>query len=1264
MHTPTPDPNGRPSSAKLAAAAGEPAAPGKGSTGSHRTAPAGEPSLSDLIRAGSPVRRGEPADDVAAHLAAGSSTPPPIRPAESTDDAPTVITHNGRPVAPPPPPYVVGEGPSVAGRKLGHFELIEAVGAGGMAAVLRARDLDLGRIVALKILPPESANDPENVTRFKQEARAAAKLDHENVARVYFCGEDQGLHFIAFEFVEGITLRQMIDRRGPLPAGECVRYMIQVAAGLNHAAERGVVHRDIKPSNIIITPDGRAKIVDMGLARHLDSTSVNGGVTQSGVTLGTFDYISPEQALDPRRADVRSDIYSLGCTFYHAMTGRPPVPEGTAAKKLDAHQHTDPLDPRELNPAIPDDVAMVLARMMAKNQGRRYQTPNELIAHLKGIAERLRVSVDSAITDSAVKAVAADRGVLPTPPRVRLGWVAAAAAVVAAVIAIVLSANGPNRPNFTPPWGDTAGNKKDDTPPPVTPGSSVPRADGLVRTAEELKKALADPNATKVTLAAGAVIDLTKLDGPVLFTGAKLELAGAAHNPPRVRLASPPSSVTDKPRPGTLTVRAADVSIHGIRFEIAASGDEEVGGTEPTGLAVLDAERVAFADCLFFPDDTLRQVGNRLAVLSVLPSAEQIVRVKLERCLFAPGPVALRVANRSEVTVEDSGFGPQFAAVLVQDAPAATTEPGIGTVEPIAPEPAKVYLERSTFMLDGHSAAVESDEAAPAQVTAGYCVFAPVAAPVETSSKGVVVRVKGTLTGDKVLTASSPDRRNVHYHVNALAASGGSFTFEECRKQRRLALDPAAWVKLDRRPWEPAVGAIPEAFASKDPYSAFRLRVYGSDADPKLFDKSVVVVGVQFFPPQGDKHRAYPFEWPPPAPASAEQKTLVWNPSPNHEQGEYDDLVKLLQDAKSGDKVLIRGDGPHPVEAEIKPPKNATAAERATFRLSFEAYPGSRPVLVPVRSVDSEVVMFKVKEGQVSFTGIEFLVKPDRAADSAAAVSLVAARGCTFKDCIFTLGEDDDAKAAAVVVREPSRAMMMDPAGGGTIPQVHFDDCLIRGRGRGVWLPKSRPVALKFKNTMTAVNGPVILAETAGRDPAPGHTTVELDRVTALLGGPLLELRAAKATEMRAGGLAPTDVTATACLFAAVPSAGKPLVEFDNVDPADVGRVLSWANGSEKPNWYANFEATAAAVVFHTGDEAGLKPWQWKDWLPFAREPANANPVGKVTFQKEPSELRELADVKPTDLGVKSVAFPDLTEQPKPDAAGADPRKVATPDET
>src|SRR5439155_26714962 len=150
-----------------------------------------------------------------------------------------------------------------------HFELVEPIGVGGMAAVIRARDTQLDRMVALKILPPDMAADPEVVRRFQQEARAAARLDHENIARVYYCGDDQGLYFISFEFVEGENLRALLDRRGPLPVSEAVHYLVQITLGLAHASARGVVHRDIKPSNIIVTPDGRAKLVDMGLARSL-----------------------------------------------------------------------------------------------------------------------------------------------------------------------------------------------------------------------------------------------------------------------------------------------------------------------------------------------------------------------------------------------------------------------------------------------------------------------------------------------------------------------------------------------------------------------------------------------------------------------------------------------------------------------------------------------------------------------------------------------------------------------------------------------------------------------------------------------------------------------------------------------------------------------------------------------------------------------------------------------------------------------------------
>src|SRR4051794_37504714 len=339
-------------------------------------------------------------------------TDPPVRPsadeelifpvdAEPTDDTPTIISKSHPTVEPKPatsPNIDVGIkasaeslGNNLRGRRLAHFELIAPIGVGGMAAVLRARDTQLDRFVALKILPPEMARDPENVRRFHQEARAAAKLDHENIARVFFCGEDQGLHFIAFEYVEGDNLRVILEKRSRLPVGEAVGYLLQIATGLEHAASRGVVHRDVKPSNIIITPAGRAKLVDMGLARSLEPHPDN-GLTQSGVTLGTFDYISPEQALEPREADSRSDIYSLGCTFYHMLTGRPPVPEGTAARKLDHHQHVVPTDPRQLAPEIPDEVAAIVMRMMAKDPADRFQHPAHVMQALAKPAEKLGIS--------------------------------------------------------------------------------------------------------------------------------------------------------------------------------------------------------------------------------------------------------------------------------------------------------------------------------------------------------------------------------------------------------------------------------------------------------------------------------------------------------------------------------------------------------------------------------------------------------------------------------------------------------------------------------------------------------------------------------------------------------------------------------------------------------------------------------------------------------------------------------------------------------
>lgn len=272
-----------------------------------------------------------------------------------------------------------------SGIRLAHFEIRERIGSGGMGAVFRATDLELARDVALKILHPSSAGDSSLVARFRNEGRACAHLNHDNIARVFYAGSQDGLNFIAYELADGSTIKDLIQQSGRLTPEETINYAIQVTLALNHIAAAGIVHRDIKPSNIMLTESGRVKVVDLGLARRDISDSI-GDITVAGTTLGTFDYIAPEQARDPRNADIRSDIYSLGCTMYHMLTGQPPYPEGTALQKLLDHQGKSPPNPRSINAEISPELAAVLRKMMANNPDQRYQAPALLLSDLLHIA--------------------------------------------------------------------------------------------------------------------------------------------------------------------------------------------------------------------------------------------------------------------------------------------------------------------------------------------------------------------------------------------------------------------------------------------------------------------------------------------------------------------------------------------------------------------------------------------------------------------------------------------------------------------------------------------------------------------------------------------------------------------------------------------------------------------------------------------------------------------------------------------------------------
>jgi len=274
---------------------------------------------------------------------------------------------------------------SLVGKNLDHYRIESLVGVGGMGAVFRGRDQRLDRIVAIKVVPISNRR-ADAMRRFRMEAQSAAKLDHPNIARVYYVGETERWSYIVFEFIEGTNLRQLVLEHGLLTVDDATHFICQVAEALQHAHDRGVVHRDIKPSNILIGTDGKAKLVDMGLARTTELDRSTGDLTASGVTLGTFDYISPEQAHDPRDADVRSDIYSLGCTLYFLLTGQPPFPEGTALQKLLMHGTKMPEDPRFFRNDLSDSLIEILRKMMAKKPKDRYQAPNDLVNDLRTLA--------------------------------------------------------------------------------------------------------------------------------------------------------------------------------------------------------------------------------------------------------------------------------------------------------------------------------------------------------------------------------------------------------------------------------------------------------------------------------------------------------------------------------------------------------------------------------------------------------------------------------------------------------------------------------------------------------------------------------------------------------------------------------------------------------------------------------------------------------------------------------------------------------------
>lgn len=278
--------------------------------------------------------------------------------------------------------------PDLTGSQLGDYVLLRRLGLGGMGQVYLAEQVSLKRKVALKLLKSELAANETALERFKREAMAVARATHANIVQVYAIHEEKGLHFMALEYVEGRNLRDYLEKKGPPEVLISIGILRQVAAALQRASELGVIHRDVKPENILITRKGEVKVADFGLSRIFDEGQQPLNLTQSGVTMGTPLYMSPEQ-VEGKTLDPRTDIYSLGATAYHLLAGEPPFRGQTPFEVAVQHVQKEAPALQEIRPDLPPELCQMVHRMMAKKPEERYQTAKDIVRDLLSLRDHL-----------------------------------------------------------------------------------------------------------------------------------------------------------------------------------------------------------------------------------------------------------------------------------------------------------------------------------------------------------------------------------------------------------------------------------------------------------------------------------------------------------------------------------------------------------------------------------------------------------------------------------------------------------------------------------------------------------------------------------------------------------------------------------------------------------------------------------------------------------------------------------------------------------
>ncbi len=1021
------------------------------------------------------------------------------------------------------------------GDQIGGFLLEQVIGEGGMGAVFRAVDPRLDREVALKLLPLAQDADPEVVQRFLEEGRSAARLDHENVARVYSIGQDGPYHYIAFEYIAGETIRQRVETTGPLTPAQAITITLEIAHALVHSASRGVVHRDIKPSNIIITPQGRAKLVDMGLARRFEREG-DQGLTQTGVTLGTFDYISPEQARDPRDVDIRSDLYSLGCTLYHMLTGHPPFPGGTWLQKLIQHQEERPPDPRSERPEIPASLAALTVKLMAKDRERRCQSPEILVRDLIVIAADLGVDLggDGHGWGDPLPRAAWER---------HLAWSAPAAGFVLVLLALVAwnretpdpAAPRPERPVVAarpieparvggPESKPSAGG---DPSPPVEPPQFNPRTIP-VSSNEDLLEILSQAPPRSVVVLAD--------DGPYRIGGrawssrptpplANLDLTikPEAGVRPMIRFASD-AFLAERPSSTIFEFIGGRIVLDGLDFEVESTD----GNLALTAIKV-DGAELTIRGCTFRrPSSQGAENVTALAIKAFEGRSwtERPPAVVVDASHFDGDQIGLRASGAVDVVLRDCTMGPGVPSFLLGDSARPTNSP----VELRLMHSSILVGETEVFRIKGGPARVWADDCVIARSGArsGTLVAVPDERELIWRGRsnlyggiGEFLRVGGADKGVDFArwsdAASLRETGGRAVSASPWAAAEPAVTLKKYRENpsRAFQLAAAGGGQAGARQGpqgaipRPVIAAPPEVnlVASKDPArpldQADTFARPGSRGEP-IIDELTNPRAIRDPKGEADDPMTLP-TMPPSTQLEAENRPPA-NPDPPVVQSPTQES-RPTSPERDADRELKQTDPAMVHDASRLADELRRAGQRGGIvtlapgsridtptivlegdgRREILAGPdGERPRLrlrIPAGSpplANAWTTLLDLRSGSLRIKGVDLIVTETDPSSSArvAAVGVASGAELTLENCTLTIASTR-AGATALVVPPPTSARIDSNTPREAVIRVR--DCFLRSGGDGVAVTGGRRLDLELTNVLASSEGSLIHAHGAAR---------------------------------------------------------------------------------------------------------------------------------------------------------------------------------------